>query len=277
METPDPYTTRDRGFTLIELLVVIVILGILSAIVVFSVNGITNRGERSACQANVETVNIASEAYRAQNTGYALTLPALQSAGFLKTIPGTMAGDGLSFSVPEGGYTVTYDPLSGLASAGCAAAGGGSGTTTTTTAGGGGGGGGGGTTTTSTSTTSTTSTTTTSTTAVPCAMVVNSAGPSSVDVDDDGPNLRNSVTFTVRTTGNCGTITMVVDQPSWCPDLTISGLTAGAPSGGQTTWTRSVSTNTYSWCLPGGDDVNDRTVTVRNNGNSIGTFLLDMR
>ena len=82
----------------------------------FSVNGITDRGEASACQANVETVNIASEAYRAQNTAYALTLPALQSAGFLKTIPGTVAGDGLSYTVAEGGYTVTYDPANGLAS-----------------------------------------------------------------------------------------------------------------------------------------------------------------
>jgi general secretion pathway protein G len=118
-----PSTTvekRDEGFTLIELLVVIVILGILSAIVVFSVTGITNRGSRSACQANVETVNIASEAYRAQNTAYANSITALQTAGFLKTIPGTVAADGLSFTVNPGGgtqYTVSY--AAGLAASTC--------------------------------------------------------------------------------------------------------------------------------------------------------------
>jgi prepilin-type N-terminal cleavage/methylation domain-containing protein len=111
IHTPTTREKRDEGFTLIELLVVIVILGILSAIVVFSVTGITNRGSRSACQANVETVNIASEAYRAQNTGYAASINALQTAGFLKTIPGTVATDGMSFTVNPGGgsqYTITY-------------------------------------------------------------------------------------------------------------------------------------------------------------------------
>ena len=41
----------EGGFTLVELLVVIVILGILAAIVVFAVGGITDKGETSACKA----------------------------------------------------------------------------------------------------------------------------------------------------------------------------------------------------------------------------------
>ena len=36
---------NESGFTLIELLIVIVILGVLSGIVVFSVSGITSRGK----------------------------------------------------------------------------------------------------------------------------------------------------------------------------------------------------------------------------------------
>jgi prepilin-type N-terminal cleavage/methylation domain-containing protein len=119
METTTTTTTKkDEGFTLIELLIVIVILGILSAIVVFSVNGITNRGSQSACQANVETVNIASEAFRAQNTAYAASLTALQTAGFLKTIPGTVAGDAFTVS-PGGGnaYRITYSPTTGAVTA----------------------------------------------------------------------------------------------------------------------------------------------------------------
>ena len=44
----------EGGFTLIELLIVIVILGVLAGIVVFSVRGITDRGEASACKTEVD-------------------------------------------------------------------------------------------------------------------------------------------------------------------------------------------------------------------------------
>ena len=61
---------NESGFTLIELLIVIVILGILAAIVVFSVQGITDRGKTSACKADKETVTTAAEAFYAQNGTY---------------------------------------------------------------------------------------------------------------------------------------------------------------------------------------------------------------
>ena len=60
----------EGGFTLIELLIVIVILGILAAIVVFAVGGITDRGNTSACKSDVKTVEVAEEAYFAQNGSY---------------------------------------------------------------------------------------------------------------------------------------------------------------------------------------------------------------
>jgi general secretion pathway protein G len=78
---------NDSGFTLIELLIVIVILGVLAGIVVFAVNGITDRGTIAACKADVETVTIASEAYYAKNGSYAANLAALVSAGFLHSAP----------------------------------------------------------------------------------------------------------------------------------------------------------------------------------------------
>jgi general secretion pathway protein G len=61
---------RDGGFTLIELLIVIVILGVLSTVVVFAVRGINNNGQESACSADRSTVEIALEAYFAQNLEY---------------------------------------------------------------------------------------------------------------------------------------------------------------------------------------------------------------
>src|SRR5689334_24626412 len=62
--------TGEGGFTLIELLIVIVILGILAAIVVFAVGGITDRGKKSACKADRKTVEVAMEAYFAKNGSY---------------------------------------------------------------------------------------------------------------------------------------------------------------------------------------------------------------
>jgi type II secretion system protein G len=61
---------QDEGFTLIELLIVIVILGILAAVVVFAVGGITDEGEQSACDAELKTIQVAVEAYRAQEGDY---------------------------------------------------------------------------------------------------------------------------------------------------------------------------------------------------------------
>lgn len=55
------------GFSLIELLIVIVILGILAAVVVFSVSGITDEGEDNACMAGARTLSVAIESYFARH------------------------------------------------------------------------------------------------------------------------------------------------------------------------------------------------------------------
>ena len=83
---------NESGFTLIELLIVIVILGVLSGIVVFSVSGITNRGDTAACDANRKTVQVASEAYYALNNVYAPDIAAL-AGGFLQSVPKTVVQD----------------------------------------------------------------------------------------------------------------------------------------------------------------------------------------
>lgn len=76
---------NESGFTLIELLIVIVILGVLSGIVVFSVSGITGRGDAAACKANVKTVQVAQEAFYAKTTpsAYADSVEGLVKAGLL--------------------------------------------------------------------------------------------------------------------------------------------------------------------------------------------------
>ncbi len=79
----------DAGFTLIELLIVIVILGILAAIVVFSVRGITDRGNTSACKANIATLETAVEAYYAKTGAYPTAIGDLTAGDdqFLKSAP----------------------------------------------------------------------------------------------------------------------------------------------------------------------------------------------
>lgn len=92
----------EKGFTLVELLVVIVILGILSAVAVFAVGGITDKGKQSACKADLKSTEVASEAYYATNSAYAADIAALVTAKFLREAPGT-----------SNGYTVNYTALDG--------------------------------------------------------------------------------------------------------------------------------------------------------------------
>ena len=61
----------QRGFTLIELLVVIAVLAILAAIVIFNVTGVTNRGNQSACNTDLKSVQTASDAFHNDTGGYA--------------------------------------------------------------------------------------------------------------------------------------------------------------------------------------------------------------
>jgi prepilin-type N-terminal cleavage/methylation domain-containing protein len=84
------------GFALIELLVVVVILAILAAIVVFSVNGVKDKGSTAACQADVKTVTVAAEAYNAKVGHYAASMDELVTAGLLHSVPSSRT------------YTVTY-------------------------------------------------------------------------------------------------------------------------------------------------------------------------
>ena len=63
-------STHSAGFTLIELLVVITIIGILSSIILASLNASRGKGNDSKVQAQMIALRNASEIYYSANTGY---------------------------------------------------------------------------------------------------------------------------------------------------------------------------------------------------------------
>jgi type IV pilus assembly protein PilA len=64
-------TSSQRGFTLIELLVVIAIIGVLSAVVLASLNTARSRGNDAAIKSNLSTVAVQAELYYDTNNSYA--------------------------------------------------------------------------------------------------------------------------------------------------------------------------------------------------------------
>ncbi|MFD7560474.1 prepilin-type N-terminal cleavage/methylation domain-containing protein [Streptomyces sp. NPDC059835] len=102
---------RQDGFTLIELLVVIVILGVLSAIVVFSIRGIGDKGRGAAITADAAILRKAEEAYCAKNGRYG-TIDELKAGGLLSSDPGytmvAVGGGGKCGQGESSSYTV-YD------------------------------------------------------------------------------------------------------------------------------------------------------------------------
>ena len=109
---------EDAGFTLVELLIVIVIIGILAAVVVLAVGGITKSGSDSACTASKDAAEAASVAYYAgvglqtnyptsfaQMTG---TTPPLLKLSNVSNVTATTAdGKGWRLTLANGGATET--------------------------------------------------------------------------------------------------------------------------------------------------------------------------
>ncbi len=116
----------EHGFTLIELLIVIVVLGILAAIVVFSLTGVSGQSKAAACTTDGKTVEVAVDAYEAANgtvlpTGFDIDS---LTGTYLHSAPVTTNGYTLSVdnsgtvSVDTGNGAVPYDGASGCKSLG---------------------------------------------------------------------------------------------------------------------------------------------------------------
>jgi len=107
---------NDEGFTLIELLLVIIILGILAAVVVFSVRGVSDRGQSSACKTSKATTIASLEAYYTKNGNYPTDLAVLKTDGFVADLPNPTGNPTNAVNGPtkSGGlfeWTILYSPV----------------------------------------------------------------------------------------------------------------------------------------------------------------------
>jgi len=98
-------TKNKFGFTLIELLVVIAIIGILSSVVLASLNGARKKARDSRRVSDIGQLKLALELYFDNNKEYPTDLDDLSSNGFLSPVP----KDPL-YSSPNDEYKYAYCP-----------------------------------------------------------------------------------------------------------------------------------------------------------------------
>jgi prepilin-type N-terminal cleavage/methylation domain-containing protein len=129
--------SSESGFTLIELLIVIVVLGILAAIVIFSLTGVTQNSQVAACNTDAKSVETAVAAYQA-NPPSGVTPGSNPATSFVSgTVDGlvpnylhsgptaTVANNGYAVSLTSGGVvnvtigttTTAYDSSNSCAGA----------------------------------------------------------------------------------------------------------------------------------------------------------------
>jgi len=111
------YKNRSKGFTLIELLVVIAIIGILSAVVLASLNTARQKGGDAAIKSNLDTVRTQSAIYYDTNLAYSTA---------------NIASDAGSFAACAVASTIFVDPNVSAAIAAADKAAGGNGAATPT-------------------------------------------------------------------------------------------------------------------------------------------------
>src|SRR3989338_5622730 len=98
------FKNSKKGFTLIELLVVIAIIGILSSVVLASLNSARKKSRDATRVANINQIKLALELEFDKAKAYPADLATLKTNGFITQVP----LDPLN----TGSYVYTYCPIS---------------------------------------------------------------------------------------------------------------------------------------------------------------------
>ena len=99
------HINKARGFTLIELLVVIAIIGILSSVVLASLNTARNRGADSAVKSNLANARTEAELYYDTNNGYGTAGNGYTTANVCSATLTNGIGDNVQAAIAAGGGT----------------------------------------------------------------------------------------------------------------------------------------------------------------------------
>jgi prepilin-type N-terminal cleavage/methylation domain-containing protein len=112
MERKNSEEGSESGFTLIELLIVIIVLGILAAIVVFSLGGVTGESKQAACTTDAKTVEVAADEYQAAHSNaWPANVGVLVTDNYIHSAPVTTNGYSISIGTTTG--NIVYTPNEG--------------------------------------------------------------------------------------------------------------------------------------------------------------------
>ena len=116
----------ESGFTMVELLLVVVVLGILAAVVVANLGGVSSRATVSACQTDLKTVETAAGIYNTETGGTPVVTASLLTAGPTPYLQSWPSNPGYAITISGGDVYVQTaadsSPVRGTDPSACAGA-----------------------------------------------------------------------------------------------------------------------------------------------------------
>ena len=102
---------KRKGFMLLELIIVVAIIGILTAVAIPNLVGLTDEAKVSKIQSDLSTIGTAMEVYHVKKGGaYPADLSVLAGDnGYLKTVPKPPTGAGTYTVGSKGEVTCTFN------------------------------------------------------------------------------------------------------------------------------------------------------------------------